>query len=307
MIKKLLVIVVGAAVVACSAPPIVKNTQAHTQTLTVCVEHSKHADCDFYGNDAIQRAVDSVETGGTIIVRAGRYQPKAYRDVALAHLTIRGFTVIEDKALTLRGEGDVVLEGRLGAACAFVAKNSHVVFKNIRLNDFRWGIKEDDTYDGHGIFVIGGRVRIHDVSMQEIQKMALSIHSNAHVEAVGLSVTDSHLGVWANGSSTVKISDSLFYRSESAGLAAYDQSQVFVQNSVFEVNQDDGVFASDNAKVALDGVIAVGNKPYDINVDKQGNIQIDKSFVAANEAGMHVTGGQATLTIGKSMLAKDPR
>ncbi|RBP52933.1 right-handed parallel beta-helix repeat-containing protein [Arenicella xantha] len=279
---------------------------AGATALIVCVDASKFEHCDFTGGDAIQQAVDAAESGAVVHIKSGVYQPKSYRDTPLNELQIRGYTLIEDKQLTIIGEGEVVIDGSLSAANGFVTKNSQVSFKNLNLQNFKWGIQEDDIYDGHGIFIINGESKIADVSIQKVQKMALSVHGNAKVDVTNLTITDSHLGVWTNDDSNVSISNSEFSGSESAGLAAYQRSQVVIWQSVFQANQDDGLFASDDARVSVTQSVVLNNKPYGLNADENGAIEIDKSYVSGNDTDF-VVDKVKRINVGATMLNADPR
>ncbi len=308
--KRLLLVAISIIILtACTAESISDKNEMVSpgKIITVCANRNNNTVCDFSGKDAIQQAVDSAQSGSTIVIKSGVYRPESYRDTPFQHLLIRGFTLIENKNLSFIGQGNVILDGSLGAACAFVTKNSHVSFKNIHLNDFRWGIEEDDTYDGHGIFAIGGHVMIDTVSMRKIQKMGLTVRDAARVDVTGLNIMNSHLGVWANEQSIVNIQNSLFHGSESSGLAAYDKSKVTVKNSVFEANQDDGIYASDDALITIIDTVAVSNKPHGVSADKNSRIHIDRSYVSGNEKDFSDTGNGAKLRIGEHMLASDPR
>ncbi|WP_019530076.1 right-handed parallel beta-helix repeat-containing protein [Dasania marina] len=275
------------------------------EAIIVCPEKRSTIACDFFGEDAIQRAVDAAQIGSVLLLKSGVYKPRSYRETPLHELMIRGFTVIENKSLTILGESDVVINGSLGAASAFVTKNSKVIFKNIHLDDFRWGIQEDDTYDGHGIFIIGGEVTIANISMEKIQKMALTTYGNARVVATDLKVSNSHLGVWANETSSIKLEASYFHGSESAGVSAYDKSRVTISNSIFEANQDDGIYASDEASIIITGSVIIDNKPFGINADKNGRVEIDESYVSDNEKDINTTADG--LIVGDNMLSANPR
>ncbi|GGZ97721.1 hypothetical protein GCM10008090_02550 [Arenicella chitinivorans] len=305
-IKMVWLACVAIAVLTSTSAEASESVSTSANVLTACVDASQFAHCDFSGGDAIQQAVDAAESGAVLRIKPGIYQPKTYRDTPLNELQIRAYTLIEDKQLTIIGEGEVVIDGSLSAANGFVTKNSQVSFKNLNLQNFKWGIQEDDIYDGHGIFIINGESKIADVSIQKVQKMALSVHGNAKVDVTNLTITDSHLGVWTNDDSNVSISNSEISGSESAGLAAYQRSQVVIWQSVFQANQDDGLFASDDARVSVTQSVVLNNKPYGLNADENGAIEIDKSYVSGNDTNF-VVDKVKRINVGATMLNADPR
>ncbi|MCR8921861.1 right-handed parallel beta-helix repeat-containing protein [Dasania sp. GY-MA-18] len=307
MQRVLYTVIASTLLIACTPPQ-----QSKTETIAskqnniiICPEKRSDTTCDFFGENAIQQAVDSAQTGSTLILKSGIYQPISYREIPFNELIIRGFTVIENKELKLIGESGTVIDGSLGAASAFVTHNSKVTFKNINLNDFRWDIEEDDTYDGHGIFIINGEAEIDNVSMKKIQKMSLTTYGNAKVKATKLTVTDSHLGIWANETSSIDLDHSYFHGSESAAVTAYDKAHVNISDSVFEENHDDGIYASDESSIQISRSVITHNKPFGVNVDKKARIDIDYSYIADNQK--NVNEKAALLRIGNNMLSHDPR
>src|SRR5688500_13263763 len=145
-----------ATLLACSAASLAKAA-----TLIVCPGEGRTPACQFRGNGGIQAAVDRASNGDTILIKAGRYVPGSHRDVRHREITLRSYVLIDGKDLSIVGEKGTVLDGGTGVpATAIGVHRSSVTLRQLEITGFRYDVEEDDTYEGHGIFVIDGKARI---------------------------------------------------------------------------------------------------------------------------------------------------
>lgn len=256
-------------------------------TLYVCAEVGEG--CTFSGATALQDAVDAAATGARIVVRAGRYHPQAYRDVPFSDdgesLSIRGFVVLDGKHLTIKGEAGAVLDGSKGVhASALVARGSNLHIQGLEITGFRAAEKEDTIYDGHGIFLIDSAVRIDDVTIQHVEKMALTGRGNSRLTVGNLRILDSHLGIWLEEDAALRLEEAHVENSESAGVAAYDRTQTVISGSRFIGNADDGLYATGAARICVERSTIMGNKPYGVRAVEDGQIRVGRSVLSGNEA-----------------------
>ncbi|SDE73978.1 right-handed parallel beta-helix repeat-containing protein [Kordiimonas lacus] len=273
-------------------------------TLYVCVEAGEG--CAFSGATALQDAVDAATPGARIIVRAGRYHPQAHRDVPFSDegesLSVRGFVVLDGKDLTITGESGAVIDGSMGLyASAFVARGSNLHIQGLEIIGFRALEKEDNIYDGHGIFLIDSMVSIDDVTIQDVEKMALTGRGNSHLTVRGLRILDSHLGIWLEEDAVLRLEGAHVENSESAGVAAYDRTQTVISNSQFVGNEDDGLYATGAARICVENSTIAGNRPYGVRAVEKGQIRVGRSVLSGNEstaigAQIHVDGAAEWLS-----------
>ena len=269
----------------------------------VCAAEGAAGLCDFIGDNSIQKAVNIAKDGDSIVLAPGLYTPRSTQDIPLNELLIRGYVVVSGKDLSIYGEDGAIISGVNGApSCALLIHNSTVNISNLKIQNFKYDIEEDDIYDGHGVFIINSKVRIDSIKFSYIQKMALSSHGNSFVEATRLQILDSHIGVWTNDNSRVSIRDSRLSRNDSAGIAAYQHSRVKMENSLLEYSEDDGVYAADHAELTILTSTIINNKPIGIHADKDSKISIDTSYVADNETNYSsAMAGKGVVSIGTDM------
>lgn len=267
----------------------ISGATAAADPLHVCVEAAKG--CDFAGATGIQDAVDAAPDGAHIVVRRGRYHPRAHRDFPFSdegeNLSVRGFVAIDGKHLSITGEQGAVLDGSSGkAASAIVARNSRLHIQGIEIKGFWAAEKEDNIYDGHGIFLIDSEAVIGDVTIRDVQKMALTGRGSSQLNVENLRITDSHLGIWLEEDATLELGNAHIENSESAGIAAYDRSSTVVLNSSFVGNEDDGLYATGAARICVTSSRITGNKPYGVRAVEDGQIHIAGSVLDGNEAAL---------------------
>jgi hypothetical protein len=232
----------------------------------------------------IQAVVDRAKSGDTIAIATGRYAPASTRDVPFHDILVRGYIVIDGKNLTLAGKPGVVFDGSTKKpATAIVIRNAEVTLRDLEISGFRYEVEEDDVYDGHGVFVIDGKVRIHNVKIRNFQKMGLTAAGGSILEASHLQILDGHVAVWLRESSYLRLSDSVIRGNDSAAIAAYNNSVAHAANSVFESNRDDGLYTEDQAVIFATGSKLIDNKPIAAHATGSGFIWVGDSTFAGNE------------------------
>jgi parallel beta-helix repeat protein len=256
---------------------------ATARTLTVCPAEPRQKGCDFRGDLAIQAAVERAASGDEIRIRAGRYAPEGYRDVRFEEITVRAYVLVEDKDLALVGEPGAILDGSTKLPTTAIAVHrANVRISGLEITGFRYAVQEDDTYEGHGIFVIDGVARIEGVTIRNFQKMGLTGRGRSVLEASKLQILDGHVGIWLRESSYLRLTDSTIRGNDSAGISAYVDSTAHISGCVFERNQDDGVYASHHATLYVAGSRIVDNKPFGANAEGQSHIWLRDTVLSGN-------------------------
>lgn len=268
--KWLLVLLLGASL----------GTQA--KTLVVCP--AAGSGCDFSGKTSIQAAVDAAVNGDVVQLKSGVYQTERFRDVPYQQYVIRGFVVVERKHIELIGEQGAVLDGASGPpVSAIVLRDAEVSIRNLTIRNFRAGEKEDDLYEGHGIFVIDSRADLRNVSIERFEKMALTGRGAASITASDLRIQDGHVAIWLEERAHLRLCNAVVRNNESAGVAAYVNASATIYNSVFDGNHDDGLYAAGNASIVATNSQLLRNKPFGVRVVDNARALIMNSVLSGNE------------------------
>lgn len=277
---------------------------AQATTIIVCPEKATAKDCAFTGDRAIQAAVDRARDGDVVLIRAGTYHPRAYRDLPYKEIVIRAFVAIEGKRITLRGEPGAILDGSAGLPVSGIGvKNADVAIKGLDLTGFRYDVKEDDLYEGHGIFAVDSRVRIADVTIRQFQKMGLTGRGNTMLDVKGLSVLDGHVGSWLYEGAYMRIDGAVFRNNESAALAAYNDSAAHLSHIAVDHSIDDAIYAEDDATIHLAHSLVIDSKPIALNATGRSRIIASHLVLHGNASDTSATG----VTLGEGIVRGDPK
>ncbi len=259
--------------------------QQDAMTINVCVAESEEVSCDKIGSSGLQSALVEAENGSTILVHPGEYIASSFSDTPFQDIEVRAFLKAEDKALTIVFEdGAVIKPNDEFASSAMLAVNADLTINGLTIEGFRYGEAEDDYYDGHGLFVIGGEVNLQNASMRDIEKMSLTGRNDAVLNVQNLSISDSHMGVWLEEEARMVMSDSKIVGIESAGIAAYDTSVVTVTDSLFERAEDDALYTENEAQITASNVILRKNSPYAARAADASSIILSEVKFENNEA-----------------------
>jgi hypothetical protein len=276
------------------------------RTLVVCPEAPRRGGCDFRGDGGIQAAVDRASSGDTILVKAGRYAPVSIRETPYKDFTVRAYVLIEGKDVSILGEPGAVLDGGTKLpATAIAVRNSAVTLRNLEITGFRFDVEEDDYYEGHGIFVIDGRVRIEDVTLGRFQKMGLTGRGDTLLDVTRLQVLDGHVAIWLHETAHLRLRDSVVRGNDSSAIAAYDDSVAHVSGSVFDGNLDDGLYTEHRAAIHVTNSLLLRNKPYAARASGDSRIWIAYSVLFGNEAPLS-TKDAAVVRLGNGVMEVDP-
>jgi hypothetical protein len=276
-------------------------------THVVCPGDARDASCKYKGGSGIQAAIDAAASGDEIVIKTGRYTATAYRDVPYKVHTIRGFAVIDRKNLTLTGEPGAVLDGTTGVpTTAIVVRNSDVAISKLTITGFRYDVEEDETYEGHGIFVIDSTLRIDDVTISKYQKMGLTGRGASILNATNLRILDGHVAIWLHESAYLRLRNAIIRGNDSAGIAAYQNSVAHVANAVFDGNLDDGLYGEDEAAIFATNSLLLRNKPAAAHATGASRIWIGYSGVFGNAEATLAKDG-ASVRRGPDVIEGDPR
>lgn len=277
-------------------------SSANAETLTVCPTGNTAKACRFKGDTGIQAAVDAAKNGDTVAIKAGVYHPTSYRDVPFQDLALRGYVVIKNKRLTIAGEDGAVLDGKTGTpSMAFVVQDAEVTFRNLTIRDFRYAEEEDKIYDGHGIFAIDSRVRIDEVTMERIVKMAITGRGDSLIDADHVGLLDGHLGVWLEESAHARLRNMVIRGGDSAAIGAYMNASATLSNSVIDSNTDDGVYAKNAASIFVTNSVVINNKPFGVNIEGDAHIFVSHSAIYGNATDL-----SDKVTRGEGLFLADP-
>src|SRR6267142_1308251 len=246
---------------------------AAARTYVVCPAGARSGGCQFKGNGGIQAAIDRAASGDRILIKAGRYAPASYRDIPYKEITVRGYVVVDGKNLSISGEAGTILDGSTKLpATAIAVRRSEVTLRNLEITGFRYRLKEDDIYDGHGVFVIDSNLRIDNVTIQRFQKMGLTGRGDTRLDVSNLQVVDGHVGIWLHESAYLRMRNSIVRGNNSSAIAAYDNSVARVANSVFDRNRDDGLYSEQQAAIHVTNSLILRNKPFGAHAIGQSRI-----------------------------------
>lgn len=276
------------------------------KTLVVCP--ASGSGCDFSGKFGIQSAVDAAADGDVVKLKAGVYRPEKFRDVPYKQYVIRGFVVVERKRIELLGEPGAVLDGTGGPpVSALVVRDSDIAIRNLTVRNFRAGEKEDDLYEGHGIFIIDSRADLRDVQIERYEKMALTGRGSTLLTASDLRIVDGHVAIWLEETAHLHLCDALVRDNDSAGVAAYANASATIYNSVFDGNLDDGLYAAGDASILATNSLILRSKPFAVRVIDNARATVMHSILFGNEERTSTPKDTQNVKLGAGVLFEDPK
>ena len=279
---------------------------AFAKTLVVCP--AAGSGCDFSGRTGIQAAVDAAANGDVVKLKPGVYQPEKFRDVPYKQYEIRGFVAVERKRIALIGEQGAILDGTGGPpVSALVVRDADITIRNLTLRNFRAGEKEDDLYEGHGIFVIDSRADLRDVTIERYEKMGLTGRGSALLTASNLRIVDGHVAIWLEETAHLRLCNALVRNNDSAGVAAYVNASATIYNSVFDGNQDDGLYAAGEASILATNSLLLRNKPFGVRVVDNAHATVMHSVWYANEERISTPKDTQNVRLGAGVMFDDPK
>lgn len=270
-------------------------------TLVACPAAAKG--CTFAGDGAIQAAIDMAAEGDTILVRAGVYTPRAYRDLPYKEIIIRAFIAVDGKRLTIAGEKGAILDGSAGLPTTAIGlRNADVTISGLDITGFRFDVEEDDIYEGHGIFAVDSRARISGVTIRHYQKMGLTGRGDTILDVRDLQVLDGHIATWLYEGAYLRLDGAVFRNNDSSAVASYNDSTAHLTRIAVDQSADDGLYAEDDAAIYVSDSLIVGSKPIALNATGKSRIVGRNLALHGNAADMSETG--VTL---EGVIAGDPR
>jgi hypothetical protein len=307
---RLIAVLIATVLSGCSprpTEPVAEAPVAGPRIHIVCPTANMSTDCRFAGGAGIQAAIDAAANGDTVRLRTGAYSATAVRDVPYKIHTIRGFLVIDGKRLSLVGEPGVVLDGGAGPrSTGIVVNRADLDLRDLTLTGFKFDVEEDEIYEGHGIFAIDSRVRLHDVTIEKYQKMGLTGRGDTILDADGLRILDGHVAIWLHETAYLRLSDAVIRNNDSSGIAAYDNSTAHVAHSVFDRNIDDGLYTEHEASIYVTNSIVLNNKPYAAHALGNSKIWIGYSSMFGNEK-LLLAKDAASVRKGLNVIEQDPK
>lgn len=249
---------------------------AEARTLEICPQACAYSD--------IQTAVDAAADGDTVRLGAGIYKPVAYRDIPYGKLTIRGFVVLDNRRLTITGEGAVLDDADGVATSAFVIRGGQVTLSGLTIRNFHAVNTKDDIYDGHGIFQIGGRTRLRDLNIEGVTKMALVVREDGIADATGLTIAHNGVGIWTDEQARLRLRKSTVDENTYSGLAVYAETRTKLSKVAFNNHTDDAIFIDGQAQMRVTRSTFRDNKPFVFNLNDRASLSVSGSLFCHNEA-----------------------
>jgi len=249
---------------------------AEARTLEVCPRACAYSD--------IQTAVDAAADGDRVHLGTGVYKPMAWRDIAYGKLTIRGFVMLDNRRLTIEGEGAVLDAADGVAASALVIRGGQVTLSGLTIRNFHAVDTKDDIYDGHGIFQIGGRTHLHNLTIEGVTKMALVVREDGVADATGLTIAHNGVGIWTDERARLNLRKSMVDGNTYSGLAVYADTRTDLGEVVFNNHTDDAIFIDGQARVQVMRSTFRGNKPFVFNLNDRATLSVRRSLFCHNEA-----------------------
>lgn len=264
-------------IICLTAAGVLLTAGAQARTLTVC-----NNGCAF---TSIQPAVDAAKDGDHIRIGKGLYVPAQYRDIAYGKLTIRGFVLLDNRRLTLDGEPGAILEGGTGVATsAIVVRGGDVRITGLTVRNFRAVDTKDDIYDGHGVFQIGGRLRLQKMDIEGVTKMALVVRENGATEASDVTIDHNGVGIWIDERARLRLRRATVSGNTYSGLAVYAASKTDLSQVRFSDHTDDAIFIDGHATVRVKDSLFERNRPLVFNLNDHGVLNVTGSKFCQNEA-----------------------
>lgn len=253
---------------------------AQATTLHVCPVAAEG--CDFTD---IQAAVDAASDGDRLLIRKGAYRPTAFRDSPHEDVILRGFVHIEKRRLTIEGEAGAVLDGEGGIpSSAFVLRDADVAISGLAIRNFGMIEAQDDIYDGHGIFQVGGRSRLSDLDISGVYKMALVVREDGRAEATRIQIRENGVATWIDETARLKLTDSVVSANTAAGMAVYADTRISLDRVTFAHHEEDALFIDGRAQVTVRNSRFDHNRPYVFHLDNQGRVRVSGSVFCNNAA-----------------------
>lgn len=212
-------------------------------TITVCPDGAQNQpECNYFGGNGIQQAIDDVNNGDKILIKEGSYRPSNPISIIWRHLTIEGEgyrkTIISGGSLPLRRgnvfeiQGSQINLGKLqitdsiqnvGGTGILITPGSMVVGE--RKSDIRIYAVEIQNNSSHGIVISGGPeafnvIRItnslihhNSIGIEIVYKADVEIVNSVIASNINHIITHQGTGIWVSerleSDSTIKIKNNI--------------------------------------------------------------------------------------------------
>ena len=156
------------------------------------------------------------------------------------------------------------------------------------------------------MFLIDADVAVSDVTLENIEKMALTARGTSQVRADRLFIQDGHVGIWLEESASLRLDDSIVKHNESAGICAYGHASAKIYNSVFDGNHDDGIYGDGHAVLRVTDSLVLRNAPFGVRGTKSSRVWVGYSVLFANQHAISHGRGENRVMRGHGLIEADP-
>lgn len=248
------------------------SAAAAGETFTICSENS--GGCDFLFGEGLQQAINSTKDGDIIVIKPGTYtlsQPQVM--TSSDGQMYNCFAYVQNKAITIRGEGGAVLDGStsLEGLNGICVDNGALVVANLELKYFRPNNSRTIIAEGNAIQVANG----------SLQGQALLINNNEGS------------GVTLEKSPDSSLRHSIINGNNRNGLQSSDSVTLAITNNTIVNNGMLGILLTGLTSANVvnnishnNGRLTDGKNPTGIVAEKSANfIQLDANLSSNNTGG----------------------
>jgi len=302
-IISLLIIVIGTGIttylVLSSRSTDIRDKAATGEDLLVCPLGDTDTECNFYGGDGIQTAVNQISDdnldGWTIYIKEGTYtrtNPSifSYETSDGRTVYIKAFLDLKNKSFTIEGLGNVILDGQKDNPDSFnligIAKKGNNLATLINISISNMGIDPNtcDYYNPSGCSFGSG----------------IYIRDNAHIDLLNLKIyNNDYSGVRIYGGVAI-IKASQIYNNQYGLISDTTSSISYIYNNLFYDNGSEAISIVNSSITHINNNLIYNNantdssRPGGISIYGNSNVFIKNNIIYKNnkEGIYRVTSGE---------------
>lgn len=278
------------------------GTSPSTEPREIVVCPGVGINCNFFGGDGIQEAVDSANDGDTILLSAGSYSREDYETFEFLYpgetdpRYAKVFVDLKDKAITIIGEDGATIDGENTIEIDGFAKKTSapVTIENVAFEHLQGTDTCPDPYvepcgRGNAIRLEEeANVTIIDCTFTDSHKFAVATNGAPTLSFQKNSVLEGgNVGIYLAGSTEAEIIGNVISQNQQMGIRIEDDSNVVIKNNIFTKNVYEAIQVYDGGTINIvNNTFAYGEaipgSTGGINVQRTANVQIINNIIAEN-------------------------